>query len=87
MKNIRKIKLIQQLPNIGGFDYHYTDEQGNKMASLLRNTNGKGYLLLMYIDLKNYEPIEVGSLMKGRSMIEKFLKANGYSVINSPFSH
>jgi hypothetical protein len=85
--SIRNIKLIQQLPNIGGFDYHYTDEQGNKIASLLRNTNGKGYLLIMYIDIKDYVPLEIGSLMRGRSVIEKLLKENGYNVTNSPFCH
>lgn len=87
MENIRRIKLILQKQKVGDWDFHFTDENGNKLATLLRNANGKGYLLIMHIDIQGYETIQIGSLMRGSSVVEKLLKKNGYNITNSRFSH
>jgi len=77
-----KITLHVVEPKINKFDHHYVDENGNKIASLLRNANGRGYMVLFYVNIPHYEPITVGSLMTGSYIIKKTLLENGCEIGN-----
>lgn len=80
MEKIITLHIVE--PQIGEFDRHYVDESGNKIAALLRNANGCGYIALFYVDIPDYEPINVGSIMSGGATIKEVLNKNGYTITN-----
>lgn len=78
-----ELKLIKR--KVGEWDIHYEDSLGNKIATLLRNANGKGYVLMFYVNVPNYKPTPVKSLMTGCALIKKTLISNGYVITNKFF--
>ena len=78
----KAIKLRVEIPKIGQCDRQYIDQNGNKVAALLRNANERGYVVLFYLDIPNYEPIEVNSIMRGSAVIKQTLLDNGYILTN-----
>lgn len=78
----KQIKIHKLKRSAGDIDYHYVDDNNNKIATLLSNSNERGYILIFHIDIPNYKPIEVKSLMSGSAMVRKTLNSNGYHVTN-----
>jgi hypothetical protein len=48
-----------------------------KVAVLLRNTNGKGYLIGICFESKDYEPIKISNLQEAVYKVKGLLKQSG----------
>jgi hypothetical protein len=82
------IKILIQEQKIGELDTHYIDQNGGKIATLLRNADGKTYVLFFYPDgLKQITFTGITSHMQASSMVEKTLVRCGYNVLNKKFTH
>jgi len=68
----------------GVFDTYFDDENGNRIASLLRNVDGRGYVMFVHVEVKYYEPVEYGTLVQANIGLRKLLIKNGYTIKAHP---
>jgi len=68
----------------GVFDTYFDDENGNRIASLLRNVNGRGYIMFIHVKVTDYEPVEYGTLIQANIGLRKILIKNGYPIKAQP---
>lgn len=74
------MKINRAASEIGEFDIHLIDEQQNKIASLLRNVDKRGYTMFIHVDVKDYVPLECNTYPQAVDELKKVLIKNGYTV-------
>ncbi len=64
---------LKTISKQGVSDTYFDDENGNRIASLLRNANGRGYFMFIHLKVKDYEPVEYGTRLQANTGLRRLL--------------